>query len=158
MLAPQFRQFVPPMDPIEPIVDVGIVPIPDGGIAVGAIAGLNTRASIPPIKRRRNPMKRPPAATTQLRMDRTRTMTPHIFALDGFEYIITPPTIIISPKMTPTTPIIKTVEPAEPAPTTLIDEIIEPTNATKIPPRSTKIPPISDNTNAAVGFSANLFT
>ncbi len=37
-LAPQLRQVIPPMDPVELMVEAGIDPIPDGGIA-GAIVG-----------------------------------------------------------------------------------------------------------------------
>ncbi len=44
ILAPQFRQFVPPMDPIEPIVEAGIDPIPEGGMLEGAIVPFPKKA------------------------------------------------------------------------------------------------------------------
>src|SRR5256712_9846023 len=152
MLAPQFLQ-VMPIDPIgaEPIgIDELII---GGGIAPGAMAGLKVSASMPPISPRRKPMKSPPAAVTQLIIESIKTITPHILALVGLEYIMNPPTTMMSPMITPTIPNASAVLLAEPAPATLSEPISDPMNAMNAPPMITNIPPISERTIAAVGFS-----
>jgi len=157
-LAPQFLHVIPnePIVGLDPIEPIGIDPIVWGGIAPGTIDGLKTIARIPPISPKRNPITNPPTAVNQLSIDKTRTIIPHILADDGLEYIIAAPTIMISPKMIPTTPTIVTVIPgfAPPLARYPKDETRDPTNAMKSPPRITKIPPIRDNTIAAVGLSA----
>jgi hypothetical protein len=153
MLAPQFLQ-VMPIDPIgaEPIgIDELII---GGGIAPGAIVGLNVSASMPPISPRRKPMKKPPSAVTQLIIESTKTITPHILALVGLEYSMNPPTTMIIPIMTPTIPRANTVLLAEAAPVTLNEPIIDPAKARAAPPKITNNPPIRDRTIAAVGLSA----
>src|SRR2546426_6334177 len=133
MLAPQFLQFVP-IDPIgaEPMgIDELII---GGGIAPGAIVGLKVSASMPPISPRRKPMKSPPAAVTQLIIESIKTITPHILALVGLEYIMNPPTTMMSPMMTPTIPSANTVLLAEAAPVTLNEPIIDPAKAGAAPP------------------------
>src|SRR5438128_12163742 len=152
MLAPQFLQ-VMPIDPIgaEPIgIDELII---GGGIAPGAMAGLKVSASMPPISPRRKPMKSPPAAVTQLIIESIKTMTPHILALVGLEYIMNPPTTMMIPMMTPTIPSANTVLLAEAAPVTLNEPIIDPAKARAAPPKITNNPPISERTIAAVGLS-----
>lgn len=144
-----------PIDGLDPMEPIGIAPIGWGDIAPGTIDGLNTMARIPPIKPKRKPITNPPTAVNQLSIDNIRTMTPHILADFGLEFIITPPTIMISPKMTPTIPTIVTAAPglAPPLARYPKDETSDPTKAMNSPPRMTKIPPISDNTIAAVGLS-----
>src|SRR6267143_3748356 len=118
MLAPQFLQ-VMPIDPIgaEPIgIDELII---GGGIAPGTIVGLKVSASMLPISPRRKPMKKPPRAVTQLIIESIRTMTPHILALVGLEYIMNPPTTMMRPITTPTIPNANAVLLADPAPVTL---------------------------------------
>src|SRR2546425_3351796 len=152
MLAPQFLH-VMPFDPMgaEPIgIDELII---GGGIAPGAIVGLKVSASMPPIRPRRKPMKKPPSAVTQLIIERTRTITPHIFAPVGLEYSMNPPTTMINPIMTPTIPNANTVSLAEAAPVTLNEPIIDPAKARAAPPKITNNPPISERTIAAVGLS-----
>jgi len=152
MLAPQFLH-VMPIDPMgaEPIgIDELII---GGGIAPGAIVGLKVSANIPPISPRRKPMKNPPIAVTQLIIASIKTITPHILVLVGLEYIMNPPTTMMSPMMTPTIPSAKTVALADAAPVTLKEPIREPAKARKAPPRITNIPPISERTIAAVGLS-----
>jgi hypothetical protein len=152
MLAPQFLQVIP-IDPIgaEPIgIDELII---GGGIAPGAIVGLKVSASMPPISPRRKPMKKPPIAVTQLTIERINTMTPHILALVGLEYIMNAPTIMIIPMMRPTIPSASTVLLAEAAPVTLNEPIIDPAKARRAPPKTTNIPPIRERTIAAVGLS-----
>jgi hypothetical protein len=151
MLAPQFLQVIP-IDPIgaEPSgIDELII---GGGIAPGAIVGLKVNASIPPISPRRKPMKNPPIAVTQLIIASIKTITPHILVLVGLEYIMNPPTTMMSPMMTPTIPNARTVALADAAPVTLKDPIREPAKARKAPPRITNIPPMRDRTIAAVGL------
>ena len=160
MLAPQFLHVVP-TEPIvgpDPIDPIGIAPIDWGGIAPGTIDGLKTIARIPPMRPRRKPITRPPTAVNQLSIDKTRIMAPHTFADLGLEYIIAAPTIMINPKMIPTTPTIVTAVPAFAPPLARYPNpaTIDPINAMKSPPRITKIPPIRDNTIAAVGLSAKL--
>jgi hypothetical protein len=153
MLAPQFLQ-VMPIDPIgaEPIgIDELII---GGGIAPGAIVGLKVSASMPPISPRRKPMKKPPSAVTQLIIERTRTITPHILAVVGLEYSMNPPTTMISPMMTPTIPRANTVWLAEAAPVRLNEPISDPAKASAAPPKITNSPPMRDRTIAAVGLSA----
>jgi hypothetical protein len=142
-----------PIDPIgaEPI---GIEELIIGGGAPGAIVGLKVNASMPPIRPRRKPMKKPPSAVTQLIIERTRTTTPHILALVGLEYSMKPPTTMMIPIMTPTTPNANTVLLAEAAPVTLNDPIMDPAKASVAPPKITNNPPIRDRTIAAVGLSA----
>ncbi len=157
MAAPQFLQVVP-IDPIvgpDPIEPVGIAPIGCGGIMPGTIDGLKTIARIPPMSPRRKPSTRPPTAVNQLSIDRTRIMIPHILADLGFEYIITAPMIMISPKTMPTTPTMVTAVPAFAPPLARYpkDETMDPRNAMNSPPRITKIPPRRDKTIAAVGLS-----
>jgi len=152
MLAPQFLQ-VMPIDPIgaEPIgIDELII---GGGIAPGAMVGLKVSASMPPISPRRKPMKSPPAAVTQLIIESTKTITPHILALAGLEYIMNPPTTMMSPMITPTIPNANAVLLAEPEPATLSEPISDPMNAMNAPHMITTIPPISERTIAAVGLS-----
>jgi len=152
MLAPQFLQFLP-IDPMgaEPIgIDELII---GGGIAPGAIVGLKVSASMPPIRPRRKPMKKPPSAVTQLIIESIRTITPHILALVGLEYSMNPPTTMIIPIMTPTIPSANTVLLAEPAPVTLNEPINDPAKARAAPPKITNNPPIRDRTIAAVGLS-----
>src|SRR6266849_1415360 len=142
MLAPQFLQ-VKPIDPIgaEPIgIDELII---GGGIAPGAIVGLKVSASMPPISPRRNPMKNPPSAVTQLIIESTRTITPHVLWLVGLEYIMNPPTTMISPMITPTIPNARAVPLAEAAPVKLSEPIRDPMNAMAAPPKITNIPPIT---------------
>ncbi len=117
---------------------------------------MKTIARIPPIRPKRKPMTNPPTAVNQLSIDKIRTMIPHILAEFGLEYIIAAPTIMISPKMIPTTPTIVTAVPglAPPLDRYPKDETTDPRNAMNSPPRITKIPPIRDNTIAAVGLSA----
>jgi hypothetical protein len=158
MLAPQFLQVIPiePIVGLDPIDPIGIDPMGWEGIAPGAIAGLKTIARIPPIKPSRKPITNPPTAVNQLRIERIRMMIPHILADFGLEYIIAAPTIMISPKMIPTTPTIVTAVPglAPPLARYPKEETSDPTNAMNSPPRITKIPPIRDKTIAAVGLSA----
>src|SRR5438309_11894630 len=100
MLAPQFLQVIP-IDPMgaEPIgIDELIM---GGGIAPGTIVGLKVSASMLPISPRRKPMKKPPRAVTQLIIESINTMTPHILALVGLEYIMNPPTTMMIPMITP---------------------------------------------------------
>jgi hypothetical protein len=152
MLAPQFLH-VMPIEPIgaEPIgMDELII---GGGIAPGAIVGLKVSASMAPINPRRKPMKKPPRAVTQLIIERIRTMTPHILALVGLEYIMNPPTTMMIPIITPATPNPKAVLLAAPVPVTLSEPINDPTNARVTPPKITNSPPIRDRTIAAVGLS-----
>jgi hypothetical protein len=114
MLAPQFLHVIPielivGPDPIEPI---GIDPIGWGGIAPGVIAGLKTIPKIPPISPRRKPMTKPPKdEVAKLSTARIKTMAPHILCDSGFVYIITPPSIIMIPKIIPTIPRMPTVDP-----------------------------------------------
>ena len=158
MLAPQFLHVIPiePIVGLDPIEPIGIDPIGWGGIAPGTIDGLKTIARIPPISPKRNPITNPPTAVNQLSIDRTRTMIPHILADAGLECIITAPTIMITPKMMPTTPTTVTTVPAFAPPFAKYpkDETTEPRNAMNRPPRITKIPPSKDSTIAAVGLSA----
>lgn len=119
----------------------------------GAIDGLKTRAKIPPISPRMKPITYPPIAVTQLSIAKTRMIAPHIVCDFGLEYIITPPTIIMIPKITPTRPRASRVLLAAPAPAMLREDITEPAKARVAPPKITKIPPISDRTIAAVGLS-----
>lgn len=152
MLAPQFLHVVP-IDPIgvEPIgMDELIM---GGGIAPGAMVGLKVSASIAPISPRRKPMKKPPTAVTQLIMDSISTMTPHILALVGLEYIMNAPTTMMIPMITPAIPKPNAVLLAAPVPVTFSELISEPTKARKIPPKITNNPPISERTMAAVGLS-----
>ncbi len=128
------------------MVDAGIDPIPEGGIVVGAIDGLNTRASMPPINARSDPIPKPQRAGRAI-MDMTRTITTHIVWDCGFWYIITAPTRTINPKVTPTIPNIAPIPPKKNDKPTV----------TAMPPISRSIPPINDRTNAAVGFSPKLF-
>ena len=97
-------------DDIEP---EGVELIPEEGMGE-TIVGFQTKASIPPISPKRNPRKNPPTAVNQLSIDRIRTMAPHILALAGLLFIITPPTIMIIPKSIPTTPTTVTAVPAVP--------------------------------------------
>jgi hypothetical protein len=152
IVAPQFLQVMPIEDAgDEPIgIDELII---GGGIAPGVIDGLKVSASMLPISPRRKPMKKPPMAVTQLIIESMRTMTPHIFALVGLEYIMNPPTTMIIPMITPTTPNARTVLLAEAAPVTLNEPIIDPANARAAPPKITNNPPISERTIAAVGLS-----
>ncbi len=158
MLAPQFLHVIPiePIVGLDPIEPIGIDPIGWGGIAPGTIDGLKTIARIPPISPKRNPITNPPTAVNQLSIDKTRTIIPHILADVGLEYIMTAPTIMISPKMIPTTPTTVTTVPgfAPPLARYPKDATNDPTNAMNRPPRITKIPPSRDNTIAAVGLSA----
>jgi hypothetical protein len=119
----------------------------------GAIDGLKTKAKIPPISPRMNPITYPPIAVTQLSIDSTKTIAPHIVWDFGLEYIITPPTIMMIPKITPTRPSASRVLLAEPAPAMLREDINEPAKARVAPPKITNMPPISDRTIAAVGLS-----
>jgi len=162
MLAPQFLHVIPiePIVGLDPIEPMGIDPIGWGGIAPGTIDGLKTIASIPPIKPKRNPITKPPIAVNQLSIDNIRIMIPHILAELGFEYIITAPTIMINPKMIPTTPTIVTIVPgfAPPLARYPKDDTTDPRNAIASPPKITAIPPSRDNTIAAVGLSAKVGT
>src|SRR2546422_9897029 len=136
MLAPQFLQFLP-IDPMgaEPIgIDELII---GGGIAPGAIVGLKVSASMPPIRPRRKPMKKPPSAVTQLIIESIRTITPHILALVGLEYSMNPPTTMIIPIMTPTIPSANTVLLADPAPVTSNEPTNHPAPAPAAPPQHT---------------------
>ena len=144
MLAPQFLHVVP-TEPIvgpDPIDPIGIAPIDWGGIAPGTIDGLKTIARIPPMRPRRKPITRPPTAVNQLSIDKTRIMAPHIFADLGLEYIIAAPTIMINPKMIPTTPTIVTAVPAFAPPLARYPNpaTIDPINAMKSPPRIRRFP------------------
>jgi len=114
MLAPQFLHVIPtePMLGLDPIEPIGIDPIGWGGIAPGIIAGLKTIPKIPPISPRRKPMTKPPKEeVARLITARTKTTTPHILCDSGLEYIITPPSIIIMPRIIPTIPKMPTVDP-----------------------------------------------
>lgn len=111
--APQLAHRIVAPVMLDPIVAVeGIAPVP--GEDPGIIVGFQTRARMPPINPNKNPMKKPPTAKTQLKSESTRTTAPHFFMLAGLRCIITPPTIMINPKITPTTPKTVTVEPALP--------------------------------------------
>lgn len=114
---------------------------------------MKTKAKIPPINPRMKPITYPPIAVTQLSIARTRMIAPHIVCDLGLEYIITPPTIIMIPKITPTRPNASRVLLAEPAPAMLREDINEPAKASVAPPKMTNIPPIRDRTIAAVGLS-----
>jgi hypothetical protein len=142
-----------PIDPIgaEPIgIDELII---GGGMAPGAIVGLKVSARMLPINPRRKPMKKPPTAVTQLIIESINTMTPHILALVGLEYIMNPPTTMIIPMITPAIPNPNAVVLAAPVPVTLSELISDPTKARKTPPKITNNPPIRDRTIAAVGLS-----
>ena len=88
-----------------------------GGIAPGAIVGLKVSASMPPIRPRRKPMKKPPKEeVAKLMRDSMSTITPHIVWDVGLVYIMMPPSIIIIPKISPKMPSMATVEPNSGAP------------------------------------------
>jgi len=137
MLAPQFLHVIPiePIVGLDPIEPIGIDPMDWGGIAPGVIAGLKTIPKIPPISPRRKPMKKPPKEeVAKLITARIKTTTPHILCDSGLEYIITPPSIIIIPKIIPTIPRMPTVDPtpvafAAPGVEPAKPEIKAPTNA-----------------------------
>src|SRR2546427_10888593 len=151
MLAPQFLQVIP-IDPIgaAPIgIDELII---GGGMAPGAIVGLKVSASMLPISPRRKPMKKPPRAVTQLIIESINTMTPHILALVGLEYIMNPPTTMMIPMITPAIPNPNAVLLAAPVPVTLREPISDPTNARAAPPKITNNPPIRDRTIGLLAY------
>ena len=127
--------------------------MPDEVITGGAIDGLKTIPSIPPISAKRNPMTKPPSDVTQLTRERTRMMTPHIVWDVGLEYIMNDPTMMTRPKISPSIPSTVTISPAFPVPVTLREEIRLPAKANTRPPSRMKMPPIRDRTIAAVGLS-----
>ena len=95
---------------------------------------MKTRPKIPPIKPRMKPMTNPPREeVAKLTSESMRTMTPHIVCDDGLEYIITPPTIMIIPRMIPTIPSMPMVVPTPEALVAPVDvpipEIRDPMNA-----------------------------
>ena len=116
------------------MLPIGIDPIGWPGIMPEAIDGLKTRPKIPPIRPRMNPMTNPPnEEVAKLTRESMRTTTPHIVCDEGLEYIITPPTIMIIPRMIPTIPSMPMVVPtpeALVAPVEVpIPEIRDPMNA-----------------------------
>jgi len=113
-----------------------------------------------PISDRMKPMMKPPVPpTNRLSIEKmsTRIEPVRTFPLSPL-FIITAPNITIIPKIKPRMPstMIKPLSHPNPGTMLIAAPPIIPIIAPNIPPSSIRIPPISDKTNAAVGFSANL--
>lgn len=138
--APQVAQYLAP---------AWMPPAGAMGCEMGWGLGFQTIAMMPPMRPRRNPMKSPPIAPTQLRSEKTMMSAPDVAWLPGFDFSRRAKTMMRTPQTIPRMP----TRPPMPA---NMNVTRAPMTAAARPPMITKMPAMRDSMYAAEGVSDDI--